>query len=171
MPACEDADALVPQPLTAATFAPYGTVIAAPAGGGSWINDGTAERFELLADLQLTRQGGRPVLSLSRASARRFPFTLHELERHALGSQSFIPLGVRRFVVVVAAAGAAPGAGDLRAFITDGQQGVCLAPGTWHHGLLAVDAGDYVVVERRAETVDNDTCLLVEPRLLRLPMM
>jgi ureidoglycolate lyase len=168
MPACEDGGALMAQPLTAAAFAAFGTVIAVPAGCGHWINEGTAERFELLADLQLTQDGGRPVLSLSRASARTFPFTLREMERHALGSQSFVPLGVRRFVVVVAAAGAAPGAGDLRAFITDGQQGVCLAPGTWHHGLLAVDAGDYVVVERRSSVVDCDTCLLGEPVQLRL---
>jgi ureidoglycolate lyase len=169
MRACEDGDALVPKPLTAAAFAAFGTVIAAPAGRGHWINEGTAERFELLADLQLTRDGGRPVLSLSRASARSFPFTLREMERHALGSQSFVPLGVRRFVVVVAAAGSVPEAGDLQAFITDGQQGVCLAPGTWHHGLLAVDAGDYVVVERRGDVIDNDTCLLDEPRQLQLP--
>jgi ureidoglycolate lyase len=160
---------LLARPLTAAAFEPFGTVIEAPQGGGSPINDGTAQRHELSSDLQLTAGGGRPVLSLSRASARLFPFTLREMERHALGSQSFIPLGVRRFVLVVAAAGPAPQAGELQAFITDGQQGVCLAPGTWHHGLLAVDAGDYVVVERRADAVDNDICVLAEPLLLHLP--
>ncbi|WP_315971457.1 ureidoglycolate lyase [Variovorax sp. PAMC28562] len=31
-----------------------------------------------------------------------------------------------------------------------------LAPGTWHHALLAVDARDFVVVERVAATVDCD---------------
>jgi len=169
MQACEATGVLLAQPLTAAAFSPYGTVIVAPANGGTLINEGTAERFELLADLKLTHDGGRPVLSVSRASARSFPFTLREMERHALGSQSFVPLGARRFVVVVAAAGSAPGTDDLRAFITDGEQGVCLSPGTWHHGLLAVDAGDYVVLERRASAVDCDIHTLDRPRLLMLP--
>jgi ureidoglycolate lyase len=80
-----------------------------------------------------------------------------EMERHALGSQTFVPMGgQRRFVIVVARAGAAPSANALTAFVTDGRQGVMLAPGTWHHALLAVDAGDFVVVERVAATVDCD---------------
>ncbi|HEY0201794.1 MAG TPA: ureidoglycolate lyase, partial [Burkholderiaceae bacterium] len=73
------------------------------------------------------------------------------------------PLGARRFVIVVAPAGAAPGAADLEAFITDGCQGVTLAPGTWHHALLAVDAGDFIVVERAADTVDCDLCRIDPP--------
>jgi len=65
-------------------------------------------------------------------------------------------------VIVVAPAGEAPtAAGMLAAFVTDGRQGVVLAPGTWHHALLAVDAGDFVVVERAGAVVDCDTCELV----------
>ncbi|WP_338138203.1 ureidoglycolate lyase [Comamonas aquatica] len=33
-----------------------------------------------------------------------------------------------------------------------------LAPGTWHHALLAVEGGDFVVIERRAAQVDCDIC-------------
>lgn len=29
-----------------------------------------------------------------------------------------------------------------------------LAPGTWHHALLAVEGGDFAVLERRAGQVD-----------------
>jgi len=172
MPACDAAGTRVELralPLTAAGFAPFGTVIEAPPLGGCPINDGTAQRFELLADLQLTAAGGRPVLSLSRAQPRSFPFSLVEMERHALGSQSFVPLGRRRFVVVVARAGLPPQAAELQAFVTDGLQGVTLAPGTWHHGLLAVDRGDFVVIERRADSADCDTHKLDVPRWLVLP--
>jgi ureidoglycolate lyase len=154
---------LVAQPLTAEAFAPYGTVLAAPAGKGRLINGGNAERFDLVDDLQLGAQGGRPLLALFRAQARRFPHAVTEMERHALGSQSFVPLGERRFVIVVAAAGAAPAAESLAAFVTDGRQGVTLAPGTWHHALLAVDAGDFVVVERAGAAVDCDTVALAVP--------
>jgi ureidoglycolate lyase len=63
----------------------------------------------------------------------------------------------------VAPAGAAPSADVLAAFVTDGLQGVTLAPGTWHHALLAVDAGDFVVVERAGPEVDCDTCAVGTP--------
>jgi len=151
---------LVPQPLTAQAFAPYGTVLAFPGAAGRPINGGNAERFDLVEDLQLGAEGGRPMLALFRAQARRFPHEVTEMERHALGSQSFVPLGARRFVIVVAPAGNAPEAEALAAFATDGLQGVTLAPGTWHHALLAVDAGDFVVVERAAANVDCDLCAL-----------
>ena len=155
---------LVAQPLTSTAFAPFGTVIEAPASGGRLINIGNARRFDLLGDLQLSADGGRPMLALFRAQARSFPHEVTEMERHALGSQAFVPLGERRFVIVVARAGDAPeSAGDLAAFITDGHQGVVLAPGTWHHALLAVDAGDFVVIERAADAVDCDVCWLREP--------
>lgn len=160
---------LHPQPLTAAAFAPYGTVIAVPQGAaGRAINGGTSQRFDLLADLALTAEGGRPMLALFRAQARRFPHAVTEMECHALGSQSFVPLGRRRFVVVVAPAGAAPAADALAAFVSDGEQGVVLAPGTWHHALLAVDAGDFVVVERVGDVVDCDVSHCSEPVSVRL---
>lgn len=154
---------LIAQPLAAEAFAPFGTVLAAPTGAGRVINGGSAERFDLVDDLQLAGEGGRPLLALFRAQARRFPHAVAEMERHALGSQSFVPLGERRFVIVVAPAGRTPAAESLAAFVTDGCQGVTLAPGTWHHALLAVDAGDFVVVERAGPTVDCDTVDLAGP--------
>ncbi|MBT2322066.1 ureidoglycolate lyase [Variovorax paradoxus] len=154
---------LLAQPLTSEAFASYGTVLAAPAGRGRLINGGNAERFDLVDDLQLGAEGGRPMLALFRAQARRFPHAVTEMERHALGSQSFVPLGERRFVIVVAPAGPAPTAETLAAFVADGRQGVTLAPGTWHHALLAVDAGDFVVVERAGAVVDCDTFDLAAP--------
>lgn len=147
---------LCAQALTAEGFARFGTVIEMPQGAGRPINGGNAQRFDLVHDLQLQQAGGRPMLALFRAQARVFPHAVTELERHALGSQSFVPLGRRRFVVVVAPAGEAPGPQALAAFISNGEQGVVLAPGTWHHALLAVDAGDFVVVERAAAAVDGD---------------
>ncbi|HEX7867203.1 MAG TPA: ureidoglycolate lyase [Variovorax sp.] len=163
------AAALVAQPLTPQAFAPYGTVIAVPAGEGRAINGGNAQRFDLLDDLRLDAEGGRPMLALFRAQARRFPHEVSEMERHALGSQTFVPLGDRRFVIVVARAGEAPtSAQQLAAFVTDGRQGVVLAPGTWHHALLAMDAGDFVVIERAGGGVDCDVCLLRQPGSVRL---
>ena len=52
---------------------------------------------------------------------------------------------------------------DIRDFLAQpplgaSRQGVVLAPGTWHHALLAVEGGDFAVVERRAAQVDCDVC-------------
>ena len=68
-------------------------------------------------------------------------------------------------VLVVAAAGVpAEALGEhLQAFVSNGTQGVLLAPGTWHHGLLALDAGDYLVLERRGDAVDGDMADLASP--------
>jgi ureidoglycolate lyase len=174
MPKPAPTQPLIPQALTDAAFAPYGRVLQVPADGrgGQAINDGTSQRFELVADALLTADGGRPVISISRALARQLPMELVGMERHRLGSQSFVPLGAaRRFVLVVARADvpAEALAEHLQAFVTDGSQGVMLAPGTWHHGLLALDAGDYLVLERRGDAVDCDLADLAPPVRLAWP--
>ena len=150
---------LRPEPLTTQAFAAYGTVVAPfahaqPPPGARAINGGTTWRLDLLADLDLHQSGGSPGLAVYSAAARTFPLALQEMERHTQGSQSFFPLGNARFVVVVAPAGVAPRGGDLKAFITDGQQGVVLHPGTWHHSLVAIEAGSFAVVERHGAVVD-----------------
>ncbi len=150
--------------LDVAGFAPFGRVIdVPPAATGRPINGGTSMRFDLVDDMRLDAQGGRPQLAIFRAQARSFPHRVTELERHSLGSQSFIPLGELRFVLVVApanAAGMLPQSSEIVAFISNGRQGVMLSPGTWHHALLAVDAGDFAVIERVGDEVDCDVCTL-----------
>ena len=145
-------------PLTAHDFEPFGIVIQAPKTPGRRINGGTSQRFDLVPDLQVQHADGWPMLALFRAQARTFPHLVTEMERHALGTQTFVPLGRRRFVIVVAIAGPAPRPEALVAFVSNGEQGVVLAPGTWHHALLAVDAGDFVVIERAADVVDCEVC-------------
>ena len=132
---------LIPQALTETAFAPYGQVLQVPADGhgGQSINDGTSQRFELVVNAPLTADAGRPVISISRALARALPTDLRVMERHRLGSQSFVPLGAARRFVVVAAAGvpAEALAGQLQACVTDGSQAnvalpLCLTPsGGW----------------------------------------
>jgi ureidoglycolate lyase len=154
-------------PLDPIGFAPFGTVVAASGGlaahGGRPINAGSSMRFDLSDDLCVTAQAGRPVLAVFRAQARRFPFRATELERHRLGSQLFVPLAGVRSVILVAPAGEAPDPDRLVAFRCDGRQGVLLAPGTWHHPLLALDDGDFVVVERAGAQIDCDVALLPVP--------
>lgn len=167
---------LVPlQSLTPEAFAPYGDVLGGTLSAGVLINAGTTEKFALKAP-DLLQSGGKPSLYLYRAKANALPFTAQELERHCLGSQTFIPLSGVPFVVIVALgdetvnaqgiAGAAPQENTLAAFWVDGTCGVSFKPGTWHHPLLAQRAGDFVVLERHGDSVDCEIKKLNEPVLI-----
>ena len=162
------------QPLSAETshlFAPFGSVIQARPGGAA-INSGSSQRHEAVPALDLQREGGRAVLAVYMASARRFPFAAHGLERHRLSEQVFLPLaGARRCVLLVAPAGLhKPRAEDCLAFVTQGDQGVRIAAGTWHHGLLALDDGPWAVLERRAEALDCDEIVWAAPLTVSIPV-
>ena len=70
------------------------------------------------------------------------------MERHPLGSQAFLPLSRRPFLVVVAPdEGGVPG--QPVAFVTAPGQGVNYARNVWHHPLIALgETADFVVVDR-----------------------
>ena len=72
---------------------------------------------------------------------RRLPLRIERLERHPYSAQTFIPLAVSRYLIVVApqAEGGQPDTAGLQAFIAAGSKGVCYRRGVWHHGLTALD--------------------------------
>ena len=84
------------------------------------------------------------------------------LERHRLGTQTFIPLGGVRHVALVATGDPQPDLATLAAFLVSGNQATTLRAGTWHHGLIALDSGDFVVVDRHAGVLDCDIAELAE---------
>lgn len=138
------------EPISAAAFLPFGQIIEAGEGAAPVpINDGFAQRFDSSAVVDTAQGSGATRVSIYRNRPRLLPIKLGVMERHFLGSQLFMPLAAAPFVVVVAAAGPAPSVSALRAFLVNAGQGVNLKPGTWHHPLLALDASDFLVVDRR----------------------
>ena len=138
------------EPLTEAAFAPFGQVIECTEGHSFAINAGTSQRFSDLARLE-TDPAGRLALSIFRAEKRPSPFTLTTLERHPLGSQAFMPLREQPFLIAVAADApdeSRPAAAQLRIFRSNGRQGINFAKGVWHHPLIALSDGDFLVVDR-----------------------
>jgi ureidoglycolate lyase len=114
---------LVAQPLTAEAFAPFGEVFAVPGDGpGVAINDGTALRYDLPVTIETSAAAAR--LSFYRVQPARLPLRVESLERHQLGSQAFVPLSGRPWLVVVAPAGDAPEPGGVRCFLAAPDQGV-----------------------------------------------
>jgi ureidoglycolate lyase len=137
--------ALLPvQPLTRAAFAPFGDVIETAGARHFPINNGTTERYHDLARVQLLGPEARALVSIAVAQPIALPFTVRMLERHPLGSQAFVPLGGRRFLVVVAGADLQP-----LAFLACAGQGVNYHANVWHHPLLALDApSEFLLVDR-----------------------
>ncbi|MFN9747347.1 MAG: ureidoglycolate lyase [Betaproteobacteria bacterium] len=169
------------QPLSPVAFAPYGEVIGIPAAGARAkvdvahasglpvrvINGGTSQRFDMPDGLDLHARGGQPCVAIFRAVAQALTGPWRLLERHRLGSQTFIPLAGARCVVLVARGQAAPDPATLAAFDVHGAQGFTRHADTWHHGLIALDEGDFVVIERRAAAVDCEFAELAQPVTLR----
>jgi ureidoglycolate lyase len=153
-------------PLSPAAFAPYGDVVEAGAAG-RWINGGNAWRSEAGA-LQLQAGGGVPALAVFRTRARAARGPWHELERHQLGTQTFLPLGAARCVLLVARGDAGPDPATLAAFVTRPGQGWTLAPGTWHHALITLEDADVAVLERRGAAVDCELAHLAPPVEIQL---
>lgn len=153
-------------PLTREAFAPYGDVIETGDAHSFAVNSGTAQRFYDLARIDVTAEGGHPLVSIFRGQPVSLPLEIHEMERHPLGSQVFMPIGELPFLIVVAAdAGGRPG--DPVAFLSNGRQGVNYRRGTWHHPLLSLHkVSDFLVLDRGGAGENCDVSQLPEPRLI-----
>ncbi|CAB3714371.1 MULTISPECIES: ureidoglycolate lyase [Achromobacter] len=147
------AHTLIAQPLAAAAFAPYGEVVSSAGRAGRSINAGTSLRVEM-GEPDLLDAGGRPSLSVFRAQAIALPFAARMLERHRLGSQTFLPLAGTPYVVLVALGAEAPDLATLRAFMAGAGVGITLRRDVWHHPLMALADGEFAVLERAGPTVD-----------------
>ena len=148
--------------LTREAFALFGDVIELDGARHFPINGGTTERYHDLAQVDVIGQGGRPLINLFRAQPRALPVEINMMERHPLGSQAFLPLSDVSYLIVVAPAGEFDPV-RMRAFWTDGWQGVNYAKGVWHHPLLALErVSDFVVVDRGGEQPNCDEIALAE---------
>jgi ureidoglycolate lyase len=162
---------LQPVPITQDLFAPYGDVIEARAAASAAMNSSRFERFHDLAQVDVSDEGGRVGLSIARCkTAATFPHRIEMVERHPHGTQAFIPLSPFVFVVAVAPAAERFDPQSLRAFVTDGTQGVNYRKGVWHMPLIALQAGQSFLIVDRRPTGDNcDECALAEPLQLVAP--
>ena len=154
---------LIPEPLTATAFAPYGTVIETQDSDSFMINNGTTQRFHRLAEVMLGKAGDRGIISIFRAQGLDMPLRVKLLERHPFGSQAFIPLKQNPFLIIVAEPGEIPEVDKIRAFIIDGSQGINYHSGVWHHPVLScVPEDDFLVVDREGEGNNCDEYFFAE---------
>ena len=134
-------------PITPERFAPYGDVIHPSADSKAAMNDARFERFSRLADVDA--EGRHASISIARCKMpTSLPYRFDLVERHPLGSQAFIPLSHFKFFVVVAPAAESVEPEDLRAFVTNGSQGVNYHKGVWHMPMIALEGGqEFLIVD------------------------
>ncbi|MEP2534069.1 ureidoglycolate lyase [Shimia sp.] len=137
---------IVTEPLTADAFAPFGDVLALKSAPDKLINQGLCGRHHDLATLDFA--DGHAGISLFDAQARTLPYTLDMVERHPMGSQTFIPMTPAPFLVIVAQD--QNGNPDTpRAFLTAPGQAINLHRNTWHGVLTPLTPpGLFAVVDR-----------------------
>jgi len=136
-------------PLTSERFAPYGEVIETSRNAADAMNAARFERFDDLCNVDLINDG-RVAVSIARCrTPTSLPLRLDMVERHPLGSQAFIPLSPCKMVIVVAPPEESVDAGALRAFVSNGRQGINYRRGTWHMPLISFTAGqEYLIIDR-----------------------
>ena len=138
---------LKPAPLTAVAFKSFGDVVEMGGLEPIIINQGFAERFNDLATVDVTAEGGRMNVSLVAAKPRTLPMDVRIMERHPLGTQIFYPLQDRPWTVVVC--GDPRDYDSYRAFTAGGRQGINYARNTWHHPLLGHDSENrFIIIDR-----------------------
>jgi ureidoglycolate lyase len=136
------------RPLTATAFASFGDVIATDGAEHFPINGGKCMRYHDLARVEAEGPNARVLVSIFRGTPYDFPLRLAMVERHPLGSQAFIPLAPRPFVVIVCP-DTPEGPGEPQAFLTAPGQGVNYRRNTWHAVLTPIgEPQDFVVVDR-----------------------
>jgi ureidoglycolate lyase len=140
------------QPLTREAFAPFGDVIGTDGARHYPINNGTTERYHDLAKVDVGSGDGRPLISIFVGQPFTPPVAIQMMERHPLGSQAFMPLDNRPYLVAVAPNGPDDRPGEPLVFLATGMQGVSYAPNTWHHPLISLEAESrFLVVDRGGE--------------------
>lgn len=152
------------EPLTAQAFQPFGDVLDISGAPDRMINQGLCGRYHDRARLEFL--DGRAGVSLFNAEPRTLPYRLEMVERHPDGSQTFIPMTQKPFLVIVAP-DTAQGPGLPRAFRTAPGQAINFLRNTWHGVLTPLTApGLFAVVDRIGPGANLEEFWFDEPYLV-----
>lgn len=157
VPSADSPITLIPEPLSAAAFAPYGEVI-------DLLSD--ARRAYATRAFEHDATPGAPSMWIGYPPGVANPpdgiLRLKKLERHPHATQTFVPIEAGRYLIVVCAAAAdgSPDLATLRALIGDEKQAITYGQNVWHHGLTVLDARTrFVTVMASYRTGDDDVFL------------
>ena len=150
--------------LTKEVFAPFGDVVEIEGAEHFFINQHFAERFNNLANVDVSDEGGLVNISIVTATPRPKPIAIKLMERHPLGSQIFYPLQDEDWLVLVCGDPMVESSYCL--FKASGQQGINYAKGAWHHPLLVLAKSRFLIVDRKGAGVNLEEVELKWPLLV-----
>jgi len=118
------------EPLTAHRFRPFGTVLESP----------RVSRQDFAAQPVSRRASANVNLALLRVQPVHSPLVIRQLERHRYSTQTFFPLELDRYLVVVCRATSKeePDLETLLAFECSAGQAVQYDTGTWHAAINGI---------------------------------
>jgi ureidoglycolate lyase len=143
-----------PIEITRKNFAAYGDLISSDNIKPIDINAGYAKRFDNLANINTSRDGGKTIVSIFSTLKRTFPMKIDMMEKHPLGSQAFIPMKETNFIVLVAPPGDKPEISKIESFVVSRGIGINYKPDIWHFPLISTENMNFLVMDRKG-TGDN----------------
>lgn len=157
------------RPLTREAFAPFGDVIETEGAKSFVINEDKCRRFHDLAKVEAAGRNARVLINIFRGQPYPMPLGLKMVERHPFGSQAFMPLSPRPFLVVVCRDEAGR-PGMPQAFMTRPGQGVNYGRNVWHAVLTPIGEGqDFLVVDRGGDEDNLEEYFFDMPYEIHLP--
>jgi len=138
-----------PKKITKENFAKFGDVISTENVKSIDINNGYAKRFDNLANIDTSKNNGNAIISIFKAFKRSFPMNIDMMEKHPLGSQTFIPMKETIFITFVAPGEEKPEINKIESFIIPKGSGINYKPGIWHFPLISTENMNFLVVDRK----------------------
>lgn len=139
--------------IDADSFKPFGSLISIGNERRKFsINDGYCERFDEMSIVEIEDEKAKPIISIFSAIPRKRPIKIDYLEMHPLGSQTFLPIHKRDWLIIVASdQGGVPDISSTKCFKVKGNQGITYKPYTWHFPLLVDLEQDFWVIDRSSK--------------------
>ena len=141
-----------PIKITKINFSTYGDLIASDDIKPININAGYAKRFDNLANINTSKDGGKTIVSIFSALKRTLPMKIDMMENHPLGSQAFIPMKETTFLCFVAPSGESPVVSKIQSFIIPPKTGINYKPGIWHFPLISTENTSFLVIDRKGDS-------------------
>lgn len=149
--------------LTKAAFRQFGDVIDKDCEEKFSINKGKCIRHHDLAKIELSGENAKAIISIFEGQPYALPHKLDLVERHPLGSQAFVPMHDRPFLVIVCDDKNGTPI-NPQAFVTKPGQGINLKKNVWHGVLTPLyKAGDFLVVDRDGDGDNLEEFEITEP--------
>ena len=140
-----------PIKISRSSFSAYGDLISTDDINPMDINAGYAKRFDNLANVDTSNDGGKTVVSIFSSLKRTFPMKIDMMEKHPLGSQAFIPMKETTFLSFVAPLGKSPEINKIQSFIVPPKTGINYKPGIWHFPLISTEDTNFLVIDRKGD--------------------